>query len=64
MDSHVVHDEGDIAPHHDEIALGQVLDVGHPPDQGQAIGHQGENRPDQDPIEEELNVQGRSLDQQ
>jgi hypothetical protein len=59
MDTHVGCDEGDIAAHDDEVALGQVLDVGHAPDQRQPIGDQSEDRADQDAVQQQLHVQQR-----
>ena len=34
---------------HQELAVGEVDDVHHPEDDGQAQGHQGENHADQHP---------------
>ncbi len=54
---------GEVPTHDDEVALGEVLDVHHPPDQRQPVGRQGEDRADEQTIEEQLNVEQRRLNQ-
>ena len=55
---------GDVTPGDDEIALGQVLDIHHPPHQRQSVGGQREQGADHHPVDDDLYVDNRELEQQ
>ena len=47
---------GQIATHDDELALGQVLDVHHAPNQRQAVGGKNEYGADKQSVQKQLDV--------
>ena len=55
--------DGDETAQHDEFALGDVDNVHHPPDQGQPVSGQREQPADQKTVDQQLNVEDRSLEQ-
>jgi len=52
------------AAHDDEVALGQVLDVHHPPDKRQAVSRKGEDGADEKAVQKQLHIENRRLSKQ
>ena len=50
---------GDVPAHDHEFTLGQVLDVHHPPYEGEAVSGQGEYRADEYPVQQKLDIEDR-----
>ncbi len=63
MDAVPEQDHGDIAAEHDELALGDVDDVHHAPDQRHAVGGEREDRPHQQAIDDQVGADHRRLEQ-
>ncbi len=53
-----------VAAHDDEIALGEVLDVHHAPDQRQSVSHQRKDGSNEQTVQQQLHVQHWHLNQQ
>ena len=49
----------EVSAHHHEIALGEILDAGDAPHQGQAVGDEREHRAHRQPVQPELDVEHR-----
>ena len=52
---------GDEAAQHDELALDDVDDVHHAPDQRHAVGRDGEDGADHQPVQQELEDEERRV---
>ena len=54
-------EHGDEAAEHDELALADIDDVGHAPDQRHAVGGEREQGADQHPVDQKLERERRRL---
>jgi protein required for attachment to host cells len=50
--------EGEISPQHDKLAMGDVDNPNHSPDERETHSHQGVNRAEHEPPDEDFNKVG------